>query len=58
MLLDVTWNATRLLSLLIGGLTVDLVGVQSLYWAGGVLLIRAGFLGLILLRDARMRTTL
>jgi len=48
-LLDVTWNAMRLLSLLVGGLIVDGVGVQPLYWGGGALLILAGLLGLALL---------
>ena len=49
-LLDVTWNAMRLLSLLVGGLAVDRVGVQPLYWTGGILLVLAGILGLMLLR--------
>ena len=49
-LLDVTWNGMRLLSLLLGGLVVDSLGVQPLYWAGGVLLVLAGSLGLALLR--------
>ncbi len=47
-LLDVTWNAMRLLSPLVGGLIVDRVGVQPVYWAGGVLLMLAGLLGLAL----------
>ncbi len=48
-LLDVTWNAMRLLSLGLGGLLVDAVGIQALFWAGGGLLALAGFLGLVLL---------
>ncbi len=48
-LLDVTWNAMRLLSLGLGGLLVDAVGIQALFWAGGGLLALAGFLGLALL---------
>jgi predicted MFS family arabinose efflux permease len=48
-LLDVTWNAMRLLSLAVGGLVVDTFGVRSLYWGGGVLLALAGVLGLVLL---------
>lgn len=49
-LLDVTWQAARLLSLLVGGLMVDHIGVQPLYWGGGVLLILSGFVGLALHR--------
>ena len=48
-LLDVTWSAMRLLSLVLGGLVVDLVGVRPLYWGGGALLALAGLLGLALL---------
>jgi MFS family permease len=48
-LLDVTWSAMRLLSLAIGGLLVDSVGIQPLFWAGGTLLVLSGGLGLALL---------
>jgi len=48
-LLDVTWNTMRLLSLGLGGLMVDAVGIRALFWVGGVLLALAGFLGLSLL---------
>jgi MFS family permease len=48
-LLDVTWSVMRLLSLGLGGLLVDTVGIRALFWAGGVLLALAGFLGLALL---------
>jgi Transmembrane secretion effector len=34
-LLDVTWNAMRLVSLALGGVIVDAVGVEPLFWAGG-----------------------
>ena len=44
-LLDVTWNAMRLLSLGLGGLLVDAIGIQALFWAGGSLLTLAGLLG-------------
>lgn len=43
------WNAARLLSLLVGGVLVDLVGIQALFWTGGAMPIRAGLLGLALL---------
>jgi len=51
-LLDVTWNAMRLLSLLVGGLLIDRLGVQSLYWVGGVLLASADVLGLVVVSVA------
>lgn len=48
-LLDVTWNAMRLLSLAAGAVIVDVIGVQPLFWTGGALLALAGVLGLVLL---------
>lgn len=48
-LLDVSWNAMRLLSLALGALVVDWLGVQPLFWTGGILLALAGVLGLVLL---------
>ncbi len=48
-LLDVTWQAMRLLSLALGGLLVDEVGVRPVFWVGGALLVFAGSLGLVLL---------
>ncbi|MDP9374328.1 MAG: MFS transporter [Chloroflexota bacterium] len=48
-LLDVTWNAMRLLSLALGGLLVEALGIRPLYWVGGSLLALAGLLGLALL---------
>jgi MFS family permease len=55
-LLDVTWNGMRLLSLGIGGIFVDLVGIQPLFWVGGGLLTFAGILGLALLRNHEFRS--
>lgn len=48
-LLDVSWNAMRLLSLAVGAVLVDTVGIQPLFWLGGGLLTLAGVLGLVLL---------
>lgn len=48
-LLDVSWSAMRLLSLALGGIIVDALGVAPLFWMGGVLLAAAGLLGLALL---------
>ena len=52
-LLDVSWSAMRLLSLGLGALVVDRVGIEPLYWAGGTLLFLAGALGLGLLGRVR-----
>jgi MFS family permease len=58
-LLDVSWNAMRLLSLAAGAVMVDAVGVRVLFWCGGGLLALAGFLGLALLgrHDFRREST-
>lgn len=48
-LLDISWNAMRLLSLALGGLLADAAGVRAVFWLGGALLILAGALGLALL---------
>ncbi len=48
-LLDVSWNAMRLLSLGLGAVLVDAVGIRPLFWGGGALLACAGILGLVLL---------
>jgi MFS family permease len=48
-LLDVTWNFMRLLSLALGGVLVDALGIAPVYWLGGTLLALAGVLGLVLL---------
>lgn len=52
-LLDVSWSAMRLLSLGLGGLLVDRLGIAPLYWIGGTLLTFAGLLGLTLFRRTR-----
>ena len=54
-LLDVTWSAMRLLSLGLGGLIVDGIGIQPLFWLGGALLVAAGGLGLLLLGGYDLR---
>ena len=56
-LLEVTWNAMRLLSLALGGLLVDAVGIRALFWASGALLACAGILGLSLLGRHDFRQT-
>ena len=54
-LLDVTWSAMRLLSLGIGGVLVDAIGIEPLFWAGGCLLTLSGVLGLRLLGGYNLR---
>ena len=54
-LLDVTWSTMRLLSLGLGGVFVDAVGIEPLFWTGGVLLATAGVLGLALLGGYNLR---
>lgn len=56
-LLDVSWNAMRLLSLAVGGVLVDLIGIRPIFWAGGTLLAMAGVLGLTLLGRYDFRDT-
>ncbi len=48
-LLDVTWAAMRLVSLGLGGVLADRIGVSAVYVIGGMLLALAGVLGLALL---------
>jgi MFS family permease len=57
-LLDVTWSAMRLLSLALGGVLVDAVGIEPIFWAGGALLATAGALGLLLLGGYNLRARL
>ncbi|MDP9266498.1 MAG: MFS transporter [Chloroflexota bacterium] len=52
-LLDVSWSTMRLLSLGLGALVVDRLGVEPLLWAGGSLLFIAGALGLAFLGRTR-----
>jgi MFS family permease len=56
-LLDITWSAMRLLSLALGGLLVDAVGIEPLFWTGGALLATAGALGLVLLGGSNLRVS-
>jgi len=53
-MLDVSWSTMRLLSLGLGALVVDRLGVQPLFWIGGSLLFLAGVLGLALLGKIRL----
>ncbi len=52
-LMDLTWSLMRLVSLGIGVLMVDTIGVQAVYYAGGTLLTASGIIGLLLLGGYR-----
>ena len=47
---DLIWHSMRLVSLLVGGLLADSLGIQAVYYAGGVLLFAAAAAGLSLAR--------
>lgn len=54
-LLDVIWQASRLMSLTAGGMLADVVGIQAVYLAGGLLLLAAAAAGVLGARAARLR---
>lgn len=43
---DVVWNSCRLISIAVGGLLADAIGIAAVYFIGGALLLSAGCLGL------------
>lgn len=43
---DVVWQSARLVSIGAGGIAADRLGITAVYWAGGILLLAAGGLGL------------
>jgi MFS family permease len=49
---DVVWQGARLVSIAMGGLLADVMGVRAVYVFGGLLLLAAGVLGLARLRHA------
>lgn len=55
-LFDVVWSSMRLSSLGLGGILVGTVGVKTVYYLGGSLLIGAGILGLALLSDYKFQS--
>lgn len=44
---DVVWQAARLISIGVGGVLADSLGITAVYWLGGTLLLAAGTLGLV-----------
>ena len=55
--LDVVWNVMKVLSLGVGGVLADQVGVAVVYYLGGTLLVCSGIIGLLTLRDTRLADT-
>ncbi len=55
-LLDVTWAAIRFVSLGLGGVLADRIGISAVYVIGGMLLALAGVLGLALLARLPLST--
>lgn len=43
---DLVWQAMRLVSLVIGGLLADRLGIRAVYYLGGGLLLAAALAGL------------
>lgn len=43
---DVVWQSSRLVSIGVGGVLADAVGIRAVYVLGGALLVAAGCLGL------------
>ncbi|MDQ6694301.1 MAG: MFS transporter [Chloroflexota bacterium] len=48
-LMDLTWNLMRLISLALGGVAAEWLGIAAVYYAGGSLLAMSGLFGLLLL---------
>jgi MFS family permease len=54
---DMIWQTGRLLSLGLGGLTADGLGIQAVYLLGGALLLLAGLTGLTGLRSIKTKAS-
>lgn len=52
--LDVVWNVMKVLSLGVGGWLAEQAGIQAVYYLGGAMLVIAGVIGLLALRDVRL----
>lgn len=55
-LMDMAWAAFNLLSLAVGALAVDAVGIRAVFWGSGLLLAAAGLIGLLLLDGPVMQS--
>lgn len=53
---DVIWQTARLVSIGVGGILADALGIRGVYLMGGILLLAAGLLGLARVPRAAMTT--
>ncbi|MBI2705643.1 MAG: MFS transporter [Actinobacteria bacterium] len=53
---DVVWQTARMTSIAVGGVVADRFGITAVYWAGAVLLLAAGSLGLLAGRPSSVLT--
>jgi len=51
---DVVWQSARLVSIAVGGVLADAIGIRAVYVLGGALLLAAGALGLARLPPSRI----
>src|SRR5207245_909291 len=49
---DIVWQAARLLSVAVGGILADALGIRAIYYCGAALLVFAGFVGVATLRTS------
>jgi MFS family permease len=55
-LMDMAWSVMEILSIGLGGLLTDALGIRPVYYFGGVLLMLSGLLGLVLLGRYQFQT--
>ena len=53
---DIVWQTARLISIGVGGVLADQLGIRGVYIMGGILLLAAGTLGFTRVPQAAMRT--
>jgi hypothetical protein len=52
--LDVVWNVMKVVSLGWGGWLAEQASVEMVYYLGGTMLVFAGLIGIVALRDERL----
>ncbi len=53
--LDVVWNVMKVISLGMGGWLAERAGIEAVYYLGGAMLVASGLIGLVALRDERLK---